>query len=173
MSIFLRLKNKLIAKVITRYPSLSTKFIDSYTPRESSDTTAWTPVVKPLSECTISLVTTAGVHHKDDKPFNMSDSDGDPSYRVIDLNKALSELTITHDYYDHTDADRDINIVFPIERLMEWEKEGVIKKLAQKHYGFMGHIVNQHMETLIHETGTEVAQRLKADNVDVVLLTPG
>ena len=173
MSIFLRLKNKVIAKIITRYPSLSKKFVDAYTPQASSDTTAWTPAEKPLSQCTVSVVTTAGVHHKNDKPFNMTDQDGDPSYRVIDLDQPLSELTITHDYYDHTDADKDINVVFPIERLMEWEKKGIIKKLAQRHYGFMGHIVNQYINTLTQKTAPEVAQKLKADNVDVVLLTPG
>jgi D-proline reductase (dithiol) PrdB len=172
MSAFLRLKNQLIAKVITRFPALSKKFVDSYVPTESTDI-PWSDVKKTLSECTVSLVTTAGVHHKNDRPFNMSDSDGDPSYRVIDLKQPLSELTITHDYYDHTDADKDINIVFPIERLMEFEKEGIIKKLARKHYGFMGHIVNQHIETLIHVTAPEIAQKLRADSVDVVLLTPG
>jgi hypothetical protein len=37
----------------------------------------------------------------------------------------------------------------------------------------MGHITGRHILTLINSTAPEVARRLKEDNVDVVLLTPG
>ena len=80
---------------------------------------------------------------------------------------------ITHDYYDHTDADRDINIVFPIERLREFEREGIIGQLADTHYGFMGHIRGPHSETLARKSSPGVARRLKAAGVDAVLLAPG
>jgi D-proline reductase (dithiol) PrdB len=167
-----RLKNKLIAKVITRFPSLAMRFIDSFHPWESEDI-PWTPVTKSLGESKVAIVTTAGIHHADQKPFDMRDPDGDPSYRIIDLQKPLSSLLITHDYYDHSDADRDINIVFPIERLQEFEKERIIGRVANIHYGFMGHITGRHILTLISSTAPQVARRLKEDNVDVVLLTPG
>ena len=167
-----RLKNKVIAKVITRFPSLSGWFIDAYSPWESDDV-PWTPVTKPLNDSKIALVTTAGVHHTDQVAFDMNDKNGDPSYRVIDSSRPLSELTITHDYYDHADASRDINIVFPIERLCEFEREGFIDKVADRHYGLMGHIDGHHIYTLVHATAPEIARRLREDNVDAVLLTPG
>jgi D-proline reductase (dithiol) PrdB len=167
-----RLKNRLIARVITRFPSLAKSFIESYAPWESEDI-PWSPLIKPLSECTVAMVTTAGAHHRDQTPFDMVDKNGDPSYRVIDITKPLSTLMITHDYYDHRAADRDINVVFPIERLREFEHEGVIGKLADRHYGFMGHITGPHIMTLITRTAPEVARLLKRDGVDAVLLTPG
>ena len=167
-----RLKNKMIAKVITRFPSLAKRFIDSYDPWESEDI-PWTPVTKSLAESKVAIVTTAGVHHKDQTPFDMGDPDGDPSYRIIDLQKTASNLMITHDYYDHSDADRDINIVFPIQRLQEFEKEKVIGRAANVHYSFMGHITGRHILTLISSTAPAVARRLMGDNVDAVLLTPG
>jgi hypothetical protein len=37
----------------------------------------------------------------------------------------------------------------------------------------MGHITGRHILTLISSTASEVARRLKEDNVDAVLLTPG
>jgi D-proline reductase (dithiol) PrdB len=80
---------------------------------------------------------------------------------------------ITHDYYDHADADRDVNIVFPVERLRELAAAGEIGKLAERHYAFMGHITGPHVETLRRRTGPEVAALLKKAGVDVVLLTPG
>jgi len=168
----LRAKNRVIGKVITQFPNLSKGFTDSYEPLESKDV-PWTTVTKPLSDSRIAIVTTAGVHHKAQQPFNMNDPEGDPTFREIDINKPLSDLMITHDYYDHSDADRDINVVFPIERLKEFEQEGISGNVANKHYGFMGHIDGQHIETLINEQAPEVAGRLKTDNIDVVLLTPG
>ena len=172
MSLILRIKNKAIAKLITKIPALSAKFTDSYKPVES-DYIPWTPFNKQLSECKIALVTTSGVHHKNQTPFDMNDKNGDPSFRIIDSDKPVHDLMITHDYYDHSDADKDINIVFPIERLREFKAEGIIKEISQFNYSFMGHIDSHHIQTLISETGPEVAIKLKKQNVDIVLLTPG
>jgi D-proline reductase (dithiol) PrdB len=169
---FSRFKNQMIAKIITRFPSLAKRFTAAYEPWKSTDI-PWTPVTKGLAASTVAVVTTAGVHHRDQDPFDMKDHDGDPSFRVIDFRKPLSSLMITHDYYDHTDADKDINVVFPLVRLKEFEEEGRIGRVADLHYGFMGHIINRHIPTLIMKTASEVAARLKKAHVDVVLLTPG
>jgi D-proline reductase (dithiol) PrdB len=80
---------------------------------------------------------------------------------------------ITHDYYDHKDADKDINIVFPIDRLKEMRAEGEIKEIAEINYGFMGHIDEQHLKTLINVIAPEIAKRLKKNNIDAAILTPG
>lgn len=167
-----RLKNRLISKVITRFPSLAKRFIASYDPRRSLDV-PWTPVAKALDRSTIAIVTTAGVHHNDQEPFDMNDREGDPSYRTIDPGRPFPDLMITHDYYDHTDADKDINIVFPAERLREFEKEGLIGRAANRHYSFMGHIIGRHIPTLVNKNAPEIARALKNDHVDIVLLTPG
>ncbi len=167
-----RLKNKLIAKILTRVPFFAKFFVASYKPLESKEI-PWTQVKKALRDSTVAIVTTAGVHHKTQKPFDMKDPDGDPTFRQIDTARPLSDLMITHDYYDHADADKDLNIVFPVERLKEFEKEGIIGKLTDRHYGFMGHILRRHIDTLINKTAIEVAESLKADGVDIVLLMPG
>jgi D-proline reductase (dithiol) PrdB len=167
----IRLKNRIIASIITRFPSLSKGMINSYNPIESIDI-PWTPMSKPLSLCKISIVTTAGVHVQGQTGFDMLDKSGDPTMRVINISD-LKRLMITHDYYDHTDADRDINIVFPIDRLIEFEKEGVIGKVSQRHFGFMGHIIGEHINTLINVSAKELINNLKEDMVDVVILTPG
>jgi D-proline reductase (dithiol) PrdB len=167
-----RLKNQVLSRVISRNPSVAKFFIKSYVPLESEDI-PWTPVTKLLQDCKIAIITTAGVHHRDQKPFDMNDPNGDPTFREIDLRKPVSDLMITHDYYDHSDADKDINIVFPIERLREFEAEKNIGRLANCHYGFMGHIVGHHINTLINVYAPEVAERMKQDDIDLVLLTPG
>jgi D-proline reductase (dithiol) PrdB len=172
MSTFRRLKNRLLAKAITRYPSLASRFTASYKPWEAEDI-PWTPIEKPLSELTVALVTTAGVHHRDQPPFDMADPDGDPTFRELDDARPLESLMITHDYYDHSAADRDLNVVYPMERLRELRDEGAMGGIAPRHYGFMGHITGRHLPTLIERTGPEVARRLLRDGVGAVVLTPG
>ena len=167
-----RLKNRAIAKVITAFPSLSKRLVDSFHPWESEEI-PWAPVSKPLEESSVAVVTTSGVHHRDQLPFDMKDPDGDPSSRAIEASRPPSTLMITHDYYDHKDADRDMNIVFPLDRLREMEAEGLIGRLQERHYSFMGHIDGRHVATLVEKTGPDVARRLKEEGADVVLLTPG
>jgi D-proline reductase (dithiol) PrdB len=66
------------------------------------------------------------VHLRTQKPYDIEDGDGDPSLRELPADTPAPEYMITHDYYDHTDADTDLNIVFPIDRLREFAREGVI-----------------------------------------------
>jgi D-proline reductase (dithiol) PrdB len=167
-----RWKNRLIARIITRFPSLSRRVVEAYSPRESKDI-PWVPVTKPLYACTLALVTTAGVHRRDQQPYDMNDRDGDPTFREIPVDTPPDELMITHDYYDHTDADRDINIVFPLERIEEFASEGIIGGVARAHYALMGHITGRHLFTLMQVSAPEVASRLKDQGADIVLLTPG
>ena len=169
---FRRVKNQIIAKSATRFPFLAKRFTEAFSPLETKGV-PWTPVSKPLAQCKVALVTTAGVHHFDHPPFDMNDPDGDPTFRVIDVSRPIGELMITHDYYDHSDTDRDINIVFPIQRLWELQCAGFIGRLTRIHYGFMGHIVGRQIQILVSQSAPEVARRLKADAVDTVLLTPG
>lgn len=169
---FTRWKNRTVAKLISRFPSLGKRLADSYHPWESEDI-PWTPVAKPLSEAVVALVTTAGVHHEDQEPYDMKDPNGDPSFRVIDSSRPLSSLMITHDYYDHADADRDVNIVFPVDRLREMVAEGALGGLAKRHYSLMGHIDGPYISTLVEETAGRIAKALVQDGVDIVLLTPG
>ena len=172
MSIASRFKNRLIARLATRFPALAQRLVDGYTPRQHNEESPWTRPGKPLRQSKLALVTTSGLHHRHQQPFNMKDSDGDPSFRVLDGTTIRGDFEITHDYYDHADARKDLNIIFPLERLQELVDEGAIGDLAASHYSFMGHITGEHIETLTRDTARAVADRLKADQVDLVLLTP-
>src|SRR5467141_5032648 len=90
----------------------------------------WTPLRRPLAQSTVALISTGGVHLRSDRPFNLN---GDPTFRVIPKAAPPADLAISHQTYDRTDALRDINLVFPIERLRELEAERVIGRLAEEH----------------------------------------
>ena len=102
----------------------------------------------------------------------MEDKDGDPTYRIIPHNITREALCITHDYYDHRDADKDVNIVLPLDRLQELVEEQIVGAAAPFHYSFMGHVDGPHVPRLLSVTAPEVARRLKQEQVDAVVLTP-
>lgn len=167
-----RLKNRILAKILTRFPKLLQKVSDKVG-RIEVEGVPWTPFTKELSQCRVALVTTAGVHLKGQTPFDMEDPDGDPTFRELPSDTPRDMYTITHDYYDHADADRDLNIVYPIDRLREMASSGFIGSLAPVNFGFMGHIDGPHIQTLVKKTAPQVAARLLDEGVDAALLTPG
>ena len=128
----------------------------------------WTPVTKELKDMTIALATAAGVHHKEDKRFNLA---GDFTWRKITDQMKSSELMVSHGGYDNGDVNKDINCMFPIDRIHELAKEGFIKACAPVHAGFMGGGGNQ--EKFKHETGPAIAEMFKEEDVDAVILTAG
>ena len=127
---------------------------------------------KPLSAARGVLITTGGIHLRSQPPFDMETSDGDPTYREIPGDVALDQITITHKYYDHRDADADLNVVFPLAHFRDLVGQGVLGSVAPRHFGFMGHIEGDLVTTLTQRTAPEVAAKLRADGVDFAFLTP-
>lgn len=160
-----------LAQLFTRYPVLG-RLWSKVARVPSSGQIPWTPIQKPLQQCRVCLVTTAGLHPKNERPFNMSDPDGDPTFRVIPATASREDLTITHDYYDHREADRDQNIVFPWERVRELVTRGILGGTTSNHFSFMGHIDGKHVQVLEQTVLPELLKRLLTEAPDVVLLTP-
>ena len=137
------------------------------------DDSPWTPMRKPLSESKVAMVTSAGLHLRDDKPF-ISDiqGGGDSSYRVLPRCTPASDIIQSHVSigFDHTGIYRDINVTYPTDRLEELQEQGVISSLADNYYSFMGAI--RDATKLSNETGPEVARRMLDEGVEVVFLTP-
>jgi D-proline reductase (dithiol) PrdB len=134
------------------------------------------PLRKPLGACRVALITTAGVHLTSQKPFDMENPLGDATWRAIPREAAAvaegGTITITHKYYDHSDADQDLNVVFPLAHFRELSERGVIGSLSAEHYGFMGHIEGEQAAILQERTSREVAARLRKEGVDFAFLTP-
>jgi len=164
-------KDKATAKLFSKSPLLFDRWVRQSTFLKYDDS-PWNPLTKAIDECRLALITTGGVHLKSQVPFNMDDPAGDPSFREIPSDTAASDLTITHNYYDHSDAQKDINIVFPFERVRTLVTAGDISAVNHRHFSFMGHIKERHLKTLIMETAPRVASVLAVDDVDIVILTP-
>ena len=120
----------------------------------------------PLSERRVAVVTSAGLSRRGDALFQL----GDSSYRAIPADTPASELLMSHVSinFDRTGFMRDQNVLFPVERLYEMASEGTIRSVAAMHYSFMGAGHPVPMEPYARE----IAERMKSDHVDAVLLTP-
>lgn len=128
----------------------------------------WAPVTKPLKKMVVAIATAAGVHHKEDKRFNLA---GDFTFRKIFDTMPSKELMVSHGGYDNGDVNKDINCMFPIDPLHKLAADGVIGAVAPIHIGFMGGGGNQ--DKFKNETGPEIAEIFKNAGVDAVLLTAG
>jgi D-proline reductase (dithiol) PrdB len=124
-----------------------------------------TPV--PLTEATVALVSTAGLHRRTDPPFRP----GAVDYRILPGDLDFADLAMSHvsTNFDRSAFAQDPNITFPLERLRELAAAGEIGGVAPWHYSFMG---AQRRPDRLEETGEEVGRLLAADDVDVALLVP-
>jgi D-proline reductase (dithiol) PrdB len=127
---------------------------------------------KALRESRIALVTTAGLHTREQPDFDYSNKRGDSSFREIPVSIAVETLKESHrsGSFDHRGLEADRNLAFPLDRFRELRSEGVIGSLNHRHFSFMGSIVGPRL--LIEETAPRVARMLREDGVDAVFLTP-
>jgi len=139
---------------------------------------------KSVSASRVCLVSLAGVYRKGQKPFNTAPGPvppelramrfrdrGDWSLRQIPLESDPAELAIAHAHYDHSEADEDINCVFPLARLSELEMEGFIGESAPVHYSMMGYVPE--IKPILQTTQRELIPGLKQNQVDAVVLGGG
>lgn len=127
----------------------------------------FTPFKGRLEEAFIALVSTAGVHHKDDPPFQV---DGDTSFRIIPGEAPGADLRIADTHYDHSCVEKDINCVFPIDRLSELMEERRIGGLSARHFS-MG--FSQALRELRDTTIPQLVREIDKDRPSAVLLTGG
>ena len=135
----------------------------------------WTPLEKPLSECSVALFSSGGIALKGDKPFDQEGERrnpwwGDPSYRVIPKSASGAEVAIYHLHIDPSFALRDLDCLLPLGQLREMEKAGEIGRAAASHYSIMGYLLKP--EEMLRESLPAIIQRLKDEQVDIVVLIP-
>jgi len=135
-----------------------------------NDTAPLTPLDKPLSECRVSMLTAGGVSRCAAEPWNPN-ARNDLRLDAIDAEAPADDFQIHDAYYDHSDADHDLNCLFPIDRLRELAAEGVIKEVAPRLWsGFMGRIYKR--SKVIGEAAPALAAKLREDEVDLFVLVP-
>ena len=135
----------------------------------------WTPLTKALSKCTVAMIVSAGMALKSDRPFDQEGERsnpwwGDPSYRVIPCNATERDVSFYHMHINPAYALQDLNSMLPLGRLLELENAKMIGRSAARHYSIMGYLLQP--EQMLCESVPAIIEKLRQDQVDLVLMVP-
>ena len=135
----------------------------------------WTPLPRPLAECTVALVSTAGVARHDQPPFDQEGERrnpwwGDPTHRVLPLGTTERDVRLYHLHVDPRFGEQDLDVVLPMRRLEELAVAGRVGRAAPSHFSIMGYILRP--EVLLGATAPAIAVRMRAEGVDAAALVP-
>ncbi len=125
---------------------------------------------QPLSATRLTFVSSAGVQPKGTLPFDVVHPVGDYSFRRVPSASEPADLEIHQLKYPTADAHRDLNVIFPIERLQELAADGVIGGLTPNLFSFIGY--NMDPERLEQSLAEDIADAVMADGAQAALLCP-
>ncbi len=135
----------------------------------------WTPLAKPLRQCTVSLLSSAAVALKTDLPFDQGIERrdpwfSDPSYRVLPRSATTQDVRTYHLHINPSFAEQDLNCVMPIERLNDLAARGEVGRSALSHYSYMGYTTRP--EPVLQHSVHGIIRHLHEEQVDAVVLVP-
>ena len=125
---------------------------------------------KPLSQTRLTFVSSAGIQPKGTMPFDVVHPVGDFSFRRVPSASTISELEIHQIKYPTTGALKDLNVIFPIERLQELTKEGLIGELTPNLFSFIGYQMDP--PTFERTLAEDIANAVVAEGAEAALLCP-
>jgi D-proline reductase (dithiol) PrdB len=128
------------------------------------------PLTKPLAECRLTFVSSAGVQPKGTMPFDVVHPVGDFSFRRVPSASTPADLEIHQIKYPTHGALRDLNVIFPIERLQELSSDGVIGGLTPYFFSFIGY--NMDPPRFKATLAEDLAGAVSAEGADICLLCP-
>lgn len=129
------------------------------------DTSPWVRPA-PLGQARIALLTSAALHPRDAPPFPAGSAEVRMLPAAIDpAALVMSHLSVN---FDRTGFQRDINVVFPLDRLRRLAEQGTIRAAAPTHFSMMGSTDPRAMEG----AADQIAGQARQDRTDAVLLVP-
>ena len=126
---------------------------------------------KPLAASRLTMVSSCGVHLKTDQPLDVCHPLGDFRFVRVPSRAKHDDLIIHQLKYPHDDADLDINVSFPIERLQELCGEGHLGGLTANFFSFIGY--NMDPEKFERTVAVGIAEAVvQEERADCALLAP-
>jgi len=153
----------------------SRQVMKAWAGRQKPGEIPFTPLAKPLRECTVALLSTAAVARNDDRPFDQERERrdpwwGDPSFRVVPLGTTERDVRLYHMHIDPRFGEADLDVVLPMRRLVELAGAGLVGRAAPNHYSMMGYILEP--TVLVEQTAPAIAEGMRLDGVDAAALVP-
>ncbi len=135
-----------------------------------NDAVPLAPLRVPLERARLTFVSTSGVQPKGTLPFDVVHPIGDYSFRAVRSDSTPADLEIHQLKYPTDGAHRDLNVIFPIERLQELRDEGVVGALTDSFFSFIGY--NMDPDLLERTLAEDLAQAVQDQQADLALLSP-
>ena len=159
-----------------RYVDFATRQImKAWAARQEPGVIPFTPLSKPLRECTVALLSSAAIARNDDRPFDQEGERrnpwwGDPTFRRIPLGTTEKDIRVYHLHIDPKFGEADLDVLLPMRRLTELASQGVVGRPAATHYSTMGYILEP--TELVEKTAPAIAAEMHKEGVDAVVLVP-
>ena len=149
----------------------SRQVMKAWAARQEQGVIPFTPLAKPLRECTIALVSTAGIARNDDQPFNQERERrdpwwGDPSFRVIPLGTTEQDVRLYHMHIDPRFGQEDLDVE---------PEDQVVRQLLLtlwNVYSFFTTYASVDGFDPFSHSAPAIADRMRSDDVDAVALVP-
>ncbi len=127
-------------------------------------------LAKLLAASRLTFVSSAGVQPRGTVPFDVVHPVGDYTFRRVPTTASPADLEIHQLKYPTDGARRDLNVIFPIERLQELAAEGAVGGLTPSFFSFIGY--NMDPERLERTLAEDLAAAVVADGAEAALLSP-
>ncbi len=136
------------------------------------DPVPWTPLARPLAECRLGIVSSAGLSAPGQERFDTKARGGDSTFRVIPASADVASLVENHRSrsWDHRGVERDKNLALPLDRVRELVESGRIASQSERHVSVMGSITAPGRFT--RDAIPVIAEIFAEEEVDVALLVP-
>jgi D-proline reductase (dithiol) PrdB len=128
------------------------------------------PARRALPMLNLALISSAGAYINGTNAFDTTVRDGDATFREIPVEVEAADLLYAARGYDPTAIREDMNAQIPVERLLEYQGNGVIGKLNDVWWSVSGWIPNARL--VADSLAPQLVERLTRYQVQAALLIP-
>jgi len=130
----------------------------------------FTPMRRALPMLNLALISSAGAYIDGTDSFDLESRDGDMNFREIPVEVEAEDMFYAAKGYDAESVNADRNCLIPVERLLEYEANGVIGRLNNVWWSLSSYIPNAAL--VANELAPRIADRLVNYEVQAALLVP-
>ena len=153
-----RYKNWRANETLANYPFVENKNVP------------FTPMRRALPMLNLALISSAGAYIDGTEAFDTTARDGDASFREIPIEVEAEDLLYAGRGYDMTAVREDRNAQIPVDRLFEYQENGVIGRLNNVWWSLNGWIPNARI--VAEELAPKIAERVARYEVQAAILVP-
>ena len=130
----------------------------------------FTPARRALPMLNLALISSAGAYIDGTPEFDTKATGGDLSFKEIPIEVEASDLRFAARGYNPAAVEEDVNSEIPVERLLEFESNGIIGQLNSVFWSFSGFIPDA--AKFAEEVAPRMVERLQRYAVQAALLVP-